>query len=53
MPPMVEMLQWHKVHEYDPAHHWFRRRLKEAVQALPAQPPEIGGSRTAAISARS
>jgi LysR family nod box-dependent transcriptional activator len=45
MPPMVEVLQWHKVHEYDPAHHWFRGLLRKAVQALPAQPPAVGGGR--------
>jgi len=42
MPPMVEMLQWHKVHEYDPAHHWFRALLRTAVQRLPS-PPVIRG----------
>ena len=41
MPPMVEMLQWHRVHEYDPAHHWFRGVLKRVVQTLPPQPPAI------------
>lgn len=45
MPPMVEVLQWHKVHEYDPAHHWFRGLLKKAVEALPAQPPVVRGGR--------
>jgi DNA-binding transcriptional LysR family regulator len=45
MPPMVEMLQWHKVHEYDPAHHWFRGLLKTVVQTLPAQPPAIRAGR--------
>jgi LysR family transcriptional regulator, nod-box dependent transcriptional activator len=38
IPPMVEMLQWHKVHDYDPASQWFRRLLKEAVNDLPHQP---------------
>jgi DNA-binding transcriptional LysR family regulator len=45
LPPMVEMLQWHKVHEYDPAHHWFRRLLKEAVATLPSRPPAVRGGR--------
>ena len=53
MPPMVEMLQWHKVHEYDPAHAWFRRLLKEVVQTLPSAPPVIRGGRVARVSARS
>jgi len=52
MPPMVEMLQWHRVHEYDPAHDWFRGLLKKIVQTLPAQPPVIRGGR-ARLSARS
>src|SRR4030095_11849334 len=43
IPPMVEMLQWHRVHEYDPAHHWFRRLWGQVVQLLPAQPPIIRG----------
>lgn len=45
MPPMVEVLQWHQVHEYDPAHHWFRGLLMKAVRALPAQPPVVRGGR--------
>lgn len=53
MPPMVEMLQWHKVHEYDPAHHWFRGLLRTVVQQLPLQPPVIRGGRAARVSARS
>src|SRR6185295_9523449 len=44
IPPMVEMLQWHKVHDYDPASQWFRRLLKEAVSDLPQQPPSISRS---------
>jgi LysR family transcriptional regulator, nod-box dependent transcriptional activator len=45
MPPMVEVLQWHKVHEYDPAHHWFRRVLKDTVRTLPARPPVVRDGR--------
>lgn len=41
IPPMVEMLQWHKVHDYDPANQWFRRLLKEAINDLPHDPPSI------------
>jgi LysR family nod box-dependent transcriptional activator len=44
MPPMVEMLQWHRVHDYDPASQWFRRVLKEAVSDLPHDPPPIAGT---------
>jgi LysR family nod box-dependent transcriptional activator len=52
MPPMVELLQWHKVHEYDPAHHWFRGLLTRVVQTLPSQPPVIRAGRAARVSAR-
>jgi DNA-binding transcriptional LysR family regulator len=45
IPPMVEMLQWHRVHEYDPANHWFRSLLKEVVNDLPREPPSIPDSR--------
>jgi DNA-binding transcriptional LysR family regulator len=45
MPPMVEMLQWHRIHEYDPAHHWFRRVLRGVVQMLPPKPPALRGGR--------
>jgi hypothetical protein len=44
IPPMVEMLQWHKVHDYDPANQWFRRLLKEAIRDLPPEPPSIAAS---------
>ena len=53
MPPMVERLQWHKVHECDPAHHWFRGLLKTVVQSLPSQPPAIPRRRVARVSGRS
>jgi LysR family transcriptional regulator, nod-box dependent transcriptional activator len=43
MPPMIEMLQWHKVHEQDPAHRWFRHLLKEVAGTLPSRPPLVGG----------
>ena len=35
IPPLVEMLQWHRVHELDPAHQWFRRLIREAIQEIP------------------
>jgi DNA-binding transcriptional LysR family regulator len=35
VPPLVEMLQWHRVRELDPAHQWFRRLLMETVRGLP------------------
>jgi DNA-binding transcriptional LysR family regulator len=46
IPPMVEMLQWHRVHDYDPASQWFRRLLKETVGDLPHEPPSIPDDRS-------
>jgi hypothetical protein len=46
IPPMVEMLQWHEVHDHDPANRWFRRLLMEAVGDLPHEPPSIVQSGT-------
>jgi DNA-binding transcriptional LysR family regulator len=54
MPPMVEMLQWHQVHECDPAHHWFRSLLKSSVQGLRSAPAGVARARRPApVSARS
>lgn len=44
IPPMVEMVQWHEVHDCDPANQWFRRLLKDAVDDLPHDPPSIAAS---------
>jgi DNA-binding transcriptional LysR family regulator len=52
MPPMVEVLQWHRVHECDPAHRWFRGLLRTVVERLPLQPPAIRRGRAARVSAR-
>jgi len=45
MPPMVERLQWHGVHEHDPAHRWFRNLLKDGAGAMPSRPPLVLGGR--------
>jgi DNA-binding transcriptional LysR family regulator len=39
MPPMVEMLQWHRAHDHDPAHQWLRAQMREVVAAL--APPDV------------
>jgi DNA-binding transcriptional LysR family regulator len=42
IPPMVEVLQWHKAHDNDPAYHWLRWLLNDAVARLPtAEPPAV------------
>lgn len=45
IPPLVEMLQWHTVHDQDPANQWFRRLLKDAIANLPPRPLSAGGAR--------
>jgi DNA-binding transcriptional LysR family regulator len=35
IPRLVELLHWHRVHDQDPAHIWFRGILKETVAAMP------------------
>lgn len=35
IPRLVEVLHWHRVHDQDPAHIWFRGVLKDTVGAMP------------------
>jgi LysR family transcriptional regulator, nod-box dependent transcriptional activator len=34
IPPMVEVLQWHRAHDQDPAHQWLRTQLKRTVAQI-------------------
>jgi LysR family nod box-dependent transcriptional activator len=34
IPPMIEVLQWHRAHDQDPAHAWLRLQLKQAVAGV-------------------
>jgi LysR family transcriptional regulator, nod-box dependent transcriptional activator len=34
IPPMIEVLQWHRAHDQDPARAWLRTQLKEAVSKV-------------------
>jgi LysR family nod box-dependent transcriptional activator len=45
IPPMIEVLQWHKAHDQDLAHRWFRARLKEAVAKMAGPPFPLAKSR--------
>ena len=45
IPPLIEVLQWHKAHNQHPAHLWFRAQIKEAVSRLPS--PRASAKRTA------
>jgi DNA-binding transcriptional LysR family regulator len=36
IPPLVEVLQWHKYRDLDPASMWLRERIVEAAKALPS-----------------
>jgi len=39
IPPMIEVLQWHRAHNQDPAHLWLRSHLRRAVDAAFADAP--------------
>jgi DNA-binding transcriptional LysR family regulator len=39
IPPMIEVLQWHRAHNQDPAHTWLRAQLRSAVAAAFAEAP--------------
>jgi DNA-binding transcriptional LysR family regulator len=41
IPRLVEVLQWHKYRDLDPANMWLRERIIEVARAMP--PPESGG----------
>jgi DNA-binding transcriptional LysR family regulator len=43
IPPIVEVLQWHRAHDRDPAHVWLRSQLKAGVA-------QLGGAAAAAAS---
>jgi DNA-binding transcriptional LysR family regulator len=34
IPPMIEVLQWHRAHDQDPAHQWLRSQLKRTVAQI-------------------
>jgi DNA-binding transcriptional LysR family regulator len=40
IPPMVEVMQWHRAHDQDPAHLWMRLQLRRAVETAFAVPPQ-------------
>lgn len=39
IPPMTEVLQWHRAHEQDPAHTWLRSQLQQTVTRVFAGRP--------------
>ena len=43
IPPMTEVLQWHRAHEQDPAHAWLRSQLKQTVTRVFAGRPANAG----------
>lgn len=47
LPPLVELLHWHRAHNQDPAHIWFRQVLRDAVAALPSTDAERGSDAVA------
>ena len=53
MPPMVEVLQWHKVRQDDPVFQWFRGLIQTVVHGLPAPSRVLKYRRAARVSAGS
>jgi LysR family nod box-dependent transcriptional activator len=49
IPGLVELLHWHRVHDQDPAHIWFRGVLKDTVASMPAS---MGEARLTAAATR-
>ena len=45
IPPMVEVVQWHRIRDEDPAYRWFRRVLKQTVAQLPEASRPIASRR--------
>jgi LysR family nod box-dependent transcriptional activator len=45
IPPMIEVLQWHRAHDQDPAHMWLRSQLRSAVAGAFAEAPAAMGPR--------
>jgi LysR family transcriptional regulator, nod-box dependent transcriptional activator len=39
IPPLIEVLQWHKAHNQNPAHVWFRAQIREAVSRMESASP--------------
>ena len=52
-PRMVEVLQWHKHRDQDPAYIWFRETLREAAARLPGAPATVSEKVAAPTLARS
>lgn len=49
VPPMTEVLQWHKYHDQDPAYIWLRKIIGEETRKLLEKPLGQNGGRRAAI----
>jgi LysR family nod box-dependent transcriptional activator len=39
IPPMIEVLQWHRAHDQDPAYLWLRSQLKQTAAAVFSRRP--------------
>src|SRR5204862_2330425 len=44
IPPLIEVLQWHKAHSQNPAHMWFRTQIKDVAARMPSSAAAVGGS---------
>jgi DNA-binding transcriptional LysR family regulator len=44
IPPLVEMLQWHKANSQNSAHMWFRAQVKDVASRMPTPAATVEGS---------
>jgi DNA-binding transcriptional LysR family regulator len=44
IPPLVEMLQWHKANGQNSAHMWLRAQIKEVASRMPSPAAAVEGS---------
>src|SRR5438477_1672919 len=44
IPPLVEVLQWHKAHSQNPAHMWFRTQIRDVALRMPSPTAAMAGS---------
>ena len=45
IPPLVEVLQWHKAHSQNSAHMWFRTQIKDVASRMPSPAATVEASR--------
>jgi hypothetical protein len=44
IPPLVEVLQWHKAYNQNSAHTWLRTQIKDVASRMPSPAAAVEGS---------